>query len=219
MKLDTNTMQILKNFSTINQNIMFKPGRQIRTISPSKSVLARAKVEQDFTDSFAIYDLSRFLGTLSLFDNAELQIDGGVVKISEGENKFNYAVSDPSLIMVAPDREIELPEAEVKFTLTDEALSRVMKALSVSQLPEIAVTGDGSKILLQAIDSKGTSNDSFSVAVGHTEANFRMIFRADNIKLIPGTYEVEISSKGLSHWKGAIVEYWIAVESNSTYQG
>lgn len=219
MKLDNATLQVLKNFSAINKNIMFKPGSVIRTISPTKSVLARAKISQEFEKSFAVYDLSRFIGTLSLFNEPEIDVMDSHVMISEGNNKFSYAVTDPSLIIVPPDREIELPNPEVNCLITEEALNRVMKALSVSQLPEIAIVGKDGQILLQAVDTRGTTNDSFSVAVGETDARFRMVFRSDCIKLIPGSYDVSISSKGLSHWKGASVEYWIAVESNSTFEG
>lgn len=218
MKLDNATLQILKNFSAINKNIMFKPGSVIRTISSTKSVLARATISQEFDKSFAVYDLSRFIGTLSLFNEPEIDVKDSHVVISEGNNKFNYAVTDPSLIIVPPDREIELPNPEVNCLITEEALNRVMKALSVSQLPEIAIGGKDGQILLQAVDTRGTTNDSFSVVVGETEARFRMVFRADCIKLIPGSYDVSISSKGLSHWKGASVEYWIAVESNSSFE-
>ena len=132
MKLNTNTTQILKNFSSINQNIMIKQGNQVRTISPTKSVLARAFLNQEFDSTFAIYDLSRFLGTVSLFNEPELTLKDSYVEIAEGNNKFKYAFSDPSLIMVAPDKEIELPNPEVRFTLTEDALGRVMKALSLS---------------------------------------------------------------------------------------
>jgi hypothetical protein len=218
MKLDNATLQVLKNFASINKNIMFKPGNVIRTISSTKSVLARATISQEFDKSFAVYDLSRFIGTLSLFNEPEIDVKDSHVVISEGNNKFNYAVTDPSLIIVPPDREIELPNPEVNCLITEEALNRVMKALSVSQLPEIAIVGKDGQILLQAVDTRGTTNDSFSVVVGETNARFRMVFRSDCIKLIPGSYDVSISSKGLSHWKGASVEYWIAVESNSSFE-
>jgi hypothetical protein len=219
MKLDNATMQVLKNFSAINKNIMFKPGNVIRTISSTKSVLARAKIDQEFDKGFAVYDLSRFIGTLSLFNEPDLEVKDSHVLISEGSNKFNYAVTDPSLIIVPPDREIELPDPEVNCLITEEALNRVMKALSVSQLPEIAIVGKDGQILLQAVDTRGTTNDSFSVVVGQTDARFRMVFRSDCIKLMPGSYDVSISSKGLSHWKGTVVEYWIAVEANSSFEG
>ncbi len=147
-----------------------------------------------------------------------VQNDGTLTVLFAGNNKFQYAVTDPSLIIVPPDREIELPNPEVNCLISEEALNRVMKALSVSQLPEIAIVGKNGKILLQAVDTRGTSNDSFSVEVGETEARFRMVFRSDCMKLIPGSYDVSISSKGLSHWKGATVEYWIAVESNSSFE-
>ena len=217
MKFDANTLQVLKNFSAINKNIMFKAGNVVRTISDTKSVMAKSTINQEIPKSFGIYDLSRFLGTMSLFNEADLDIQDSVVEIREGKNKFKYALSDASLIMVAPDKDIVLPDPEIEFVLTQEALNQVMKALSVSQLPHIAVTGDGTTIYLQAIDAEGKTHDAYSVEVGTTSANFRMVFRADNIKLIPGNYNVQISAKGLSHFKGTNVEYWIAVESSSTY--
>lgn len=219
MKLDTQTIQVLKNFSSINQSIMFKAGNVVRTISPAKTVMARAVLNQDIPSQFAIYDLSRFLGTVSLFENPELQIHEKHVDITEGNNKFSYAFTDPSLIVVPPEKEINLSEAEVKFKLTGDSLHKVMRALGVASLPELAVTGKNGKTYLQAVDTKGTTNDCFSVEVGETSATFRMVFRAENIKLIQGDYDVSISSKGLAHFKGENVEYWVAVESNSSYEG
>ena len=218
MKLDAATIQVLKNFSSINQSIMFKAGNVIRTISPSKTIMARAILNQDFPAQFAVYDLSRFLGTISLFENPVLEIHEKHLDIIEGNNKFSYAFTDPSLIVVPPEKEINLASAEVKFRLTGEALHKVMRALGVASLPELAVTGKNGKIYLQAVDTRGTTNDVFSVEVGETSNTFRMIFRAENIKLISGDYDVSISSKGLAYFKGDNIEYWVAVESNSSYE-
>lgn len=219
MKLDTQTVQVLKNFSSINSNLVCKPGNQLRTISQTKSVMAKANVGVTFDKQFAIYDLSRFLGTLSMFKDPDLVHMGSYMEITEGSTKFNYTFSDPDLVIAAPDREINIPNPEIEFVLQDNDLQSVMRALQVSQLPEIAVTGKDGKIYIQACDTKGASKDTFSVEVGETKASFTMIFRAENIKLIPSNYNVKISSKGLAHFKSDVVEYWIAVESNSKYEG
>jgi len=217
MKFDTMTIQILKNFSAINQNILVKPGNKLRTISPTRAVLAQAIVEQEFTEQFAIHDLPRLLGTISLFDNPELTIDGRSMKISEGNTKFNYVLSDESIILAAPDKEVNVSDPYVEFTLTDVTLSKVLRALSVASLPELAVSGQDGKIYVQAIDSKGPMSDTFSVEVGETNKTFRAVYRAENIKFVPGDYEVSITSRGISHFKGKNVEYFVAVESNSTF--
>lgn len=219
MKLDTRTTQILKNFASINPSMLFKPGNRLSTISAGKTVMARANIDQEIPGAFAIYDLSRFLGTLSLFSDAELRVDEKFMVISQGKRKINYTFTEPSLIVTPPDKDIKLPDPEVSFTITADELSEVMKALSVLSLPEIAVVGDGTSISVQAVDSKNPSGDTYSVNVGETTATFRMIIRADNLKLLPGDYQVEISSKGLSRFSTSDVEYFIAVESNSTYEG
>lgn len=219
MKFDNRTLQILKNFSSINPSILFKPGNAISTISPSKTIMARATSSQQINDTFAIYDLSRFLSTLSLFDDPEYDIQEKFLTIKQGKRKINYTFTEPSLIVAAPDKDIKLPDPEVAFSVTSDNLQEVMKALSVLSLPEIAVVGDGESICLQALDSKNPSGDVYSVQVGTTDARFKMIIRAENMKLLQGDYEVQVSSKGLSHFRGADVEYFIAVESNSTYEG
>ena len=219
MKFNTRTLQVLKNFASINPSIMFKPGNKLATISAGKTVMARANIDQDIEGAFAIYDLSRFLGTLSLFNEPELTVQEKYMEISQGKRKINYTFTEPSLIVTPPEKDIKLPDPEVAFSISADELAEVMKALSVLSLPEIAVVGDGNSIAVQAVDSKNPSGDIYSVDVGTTAARFRMIIRAENIKLLPGDYNVEISSKGLSRFSTNDIEYFIAVESNSTYEG
>ena len=216
LKLDSKTTAVLKNFSTINPSIMFKPGSVITTISPTKTIMAKATVDQTFESQFAIYDLSRFLSTLSLFNDPELEIADKHVTISSQGKRMRYGFADPSVIISAPEKEIKLPSVDVTFRLTNESLSDVIKGLSVLRLPEIAIVGDGEDINLQAVDSKNSSSDVYSISVGKSDKKFRMIFKAENIKVIPGDYDVEISSKGISHFKGGVAEYWIAVETGSS---
>lgn len=217
MKFDATTVQILKNFSSINPSIQFKKGSRLATISSNKTVLARASLSQEIPGDFAIYDLPRFLGTISMFESPDLDIKEKYMEISQGATKFNYSFTDASLIVTPPSKDINLGDAEVNFSLKKDDLKKTLRALSVASLPEIAVVGSGGKIYLQAVDTKGSSNDVFSIEVGETTATFRMVFRADNIKLMEEDYQVSISSKGLGHFQSAAVEYWIAVESNSNF--
>lgn len=219
MNFDSRTLQILKNFSTINPSILFKPGSVLATISPTKTIMARAKINETIESPFAIYDLSRFLSTLSLFENPELSVETGSMKIKQGSKKINYTFAEPSMIVSPPEKEIKLPDPEVEFVLSADNLQELLKALSVLSLPEIAVVGDGSTVSVQVLDSKNPSGDVYSVAVGETTNTFRMIFKAENLKLLPGSYEVRISSKGLSHFSSSEVEYYIAVEASSTFEG
>lgn len=219
MQLSNETTSVLKNFASINPNLLVKPGSQLRTISPTKSIMARAVIEEKFDKGFAIFDLSQLLGRLSLFDKPELTIADSYLEIEEGEEYSEFAFAAQENIVAPPEKEITLPKPEIKFELTGKDFSKVMKAMSVSGLPEIAVTGADGKLALQAVDSKGVSKDVFTINIGKTKLKFRMFFKADNLKIIPGDYAVEISSKGLAHFKGEKVEYWIAVEQNSKFEG
>lgn len=219
MKLDPKTMNVLKNFSTVNPSILIKEGNTLATISPSKTILAKAKVPDNFTKRFAIYELSKFIGSVSLVDNAELTFGDNSVKISDGNGtELNYTYADESTIKVPPEKELKLPSVDVNFDFTDASFREVIKAAGVLSLPEIAAVGEGGNVYLQAIDSKNPSNNTFKIKVGKTDKTFRAIFKTENIiKILSGDYKVEISSKGISHFVGTDAEYWISVESNSTF--
>jgi len=219
MKFSNRTSQILRNFSTINQSIVFKPGSQIKTMSNSKTILARATVDCEFERLFAIYDLSRFLGAVSLFDDPTLDTKEKYVEITNGSEKLNFVYSDPSLIMSPPDKDIVLPSEDVIFDLTSDVLSKTQKALGVIGAPEIAFVGNGEDIFMEALNSKDPSASSYKVKLGTTDKTFRFIILPENLKLLPGDYRVVLSSKGFSHFKTTDVEYWVAMESSSTYAG
>lgn len=216
LKLEQKTIAVLKNFSTINPSILFKPGKVVSTISPNKTIMAKATIDQEIEGTFAIYDLGRFLSTLSLFTDPALEIADKYVTISSAGKKMRYGFADQSVIIAPPDKEIKLPSTDVSFKLTNDALSDVLKGLGVLRLPEIAVVGDGEDINLQAMDSKNPTSDVYSISVGKTDKKFKMIFKSENIKLIPGDYQVDISAKGIGYFKGVAAEYWIAVETSST---
>jgi hypothetical protein len=154
---------------------------------------------------------------LSLFESPELIIGERSMEISGGQQKVNYTFADPKLIVTPNDKEVKMPECEIKFRLTSDDLSRVLKAMGVLQLPEIAITGNGTDMNIEAIDSKNPSSDTYKVRLGGTELNFKMIFKAENIKIMSGDYDVQISSKGIAHFKGTEIEYWIATEASSTF--
>lgn len=217
MKLETRTTQILRNFSSINPSIIFTPGNVISTVSPTKTILAKAKITQEFKSRFAIYDLSRFLGTISLFDDPELDIHDKYLTIKQGLREINYNFADENCIAVPPSKNIVLNNAEVSFSIKELELQELIKALSVLSLPDIAIVGDGETMSIQATDCKNPTSDNYSLSVGETSDNFKIFIKAENFKVIIGDYDVSVSSKGISHFKGVDIEYWIAVSSASTF--
>ena len=217
MKLEAKTIQILKNFASINPSLLFKAGSSISTVSPSKTIMARATISETIPSNFAIYDLSKFLGVLSLFDAPDLTIEDRCMKIAGGQQTVSYTFTDPDLIVTPNDKEVNMPKCEIELKLTADDLTRVVKAMSVLQLPEIAIMGDEEAIYVEALDSKNPSSDTYKVKLGETSLKFKMIFKAENIKVMSGDYDVKISSKGIAHFKGSEVEYWIATESNSSF--
>jgi hypothetical protein len=216
---------MLKNFSDINMSIEIKEGNILRTVSVQKNILAQAELEDSFPQDFAIYELNRFLGAVSLFDDPEFQFNGKSANIGTTKHSVDYVYCDPSMIVTPPENNITFPDPEVKFTLSQDALSQVMKASNVLGTPEIAIEGGphpNDSIRVKALDVNNDSTDTFKVVLdeksGHT---FRFVFKTENMKMIPGNYDVEISSKGISHFtlQGQKLEYWIATESTSSFGG
>ncbi len=220
MKLSENTVNVLRNFATINQGLVFKTGNTLRTVSKQQNVLAKVTVTESFDKNFAIYDLNRFLAVLSSMNDPDLTVGTGNMKIASGTSKTTYGLSDEAMVVSAPDNDISVQNAEVKFTLTKDNLAQVLKLSGVLGLPNIAVRGNRKKISIAAVDVKNQDSDVFSVDVGDTDAEFQFIFVTENFKMIPGDYEVQISSKGVAHFKSKKdpLEYWIATEVGSKYE-
>ena len=219
MKLSEHTVNVLKNFSNINPMLLVNPGSSLTTMNINKSIFALADVEENFPSQFAIFELPKFLGVLSLFKEPELEFGNKQVKIVSGRQSVNYTFADPSMI-VAPDpnKNINFPVADVEFSISQEELQRVVRATAVLQLPDIAVVGDGENISITATNSKNPTTDGFSIVVGNTDKNFTMYFEvSDIIKLISSDYNVKISSKGLSQWRSDNVLYYVAVKANSSF--
>jgi len=219
MKFEARTLQILKNFSTINPSLQFKEGSILSTVSPNKTVMAKATIKENIPSTFSIYDLSKFLGVLSLFDSPEISLEEKYLIIKGNSKQVQYTYADPRNIVLPGEKEIKLPELEINFQLTSDTLQSVLKAMGVLGLPEIAVTGENGVLSVQAVNTKNPSSDNFSIDVGQTSLTFKMIFLAENIKIIQDEYDVSISSKGIAHFKGKDIEYWVATESSSTFKG
>lgn len=220
MKLSDNTLTYLKNFSSINSGIVFQEGNVLRTISKQQNILAKVTVAETFADKFAIYDLNRFLALIGSLSDPSLEISSEKknIKIKSGASQTVYGLSDESLVVTAPAKDLKV-SGEVKFLLTKDVMSQVLKMAGILGLPNIAVRGDRSKISVAASDVKNQDSDVFSIEVGDTGAEFEMIFSTDNFKMIPGDYNVAISSKGISHLQNTKepIEYWIAIEAGSRY--
>ena len=220
MKLSDKTVSLLKNFSTINQSILFKKGSSLRTISVMKNILAEATVDEDFPKDFGIYDLNQFLNGLSLHQDPELDFTNeSYVRISEGKMRSNYFFSDPNVIIVPPEKEISLPSIDVSFELKTQQLDRLLKAAAVYQLPDLSVDGEAGVVKLVVRDKKNDTSNDFSILVGETDNEFSFNFKVENIKILPGTYEVSISKKLLSEFtsKDRSLKYFIALEPDSKF--
>jgi len=218
MNLSNETLSVLKSFSTINPSIQFREGGELKTISPTKTVLAKAKLKDTVNSTFAIYDLSRFLGVVSLFEDPKYTVNENTLTIESDGRKVNYTFCDPSTIMLPPDKELNIGETDICFDMKKDHFNEVMKALGVMSLPDFVIVGDGSKIYLRATDTKNPSSDRYDIEVGTTDKTFNVVFRTENMKVMPGDYTVSISSKGISHFESAELEYWIAIESTSTFE-
>ena len=220
MKLSESTVNLLKNFSSINQSILFKEGTKLRTISVMKNILVEANVAEEFPRDFGIYDLNQFLNGLSLHANAELNFDNQeYVLIKEGRMRSKYFFADPSVIVAPPEKEITLPSEDVQFELTSQQLEKLKKASSVYQLPDVSVIGEAGVIKLVARDKKNDTSNDFSIIVGETEDEFTFNFKEENLKIVPGNYDVTVSSKLLSRFTNQNIDvvYYIALEPDSTF--
>jgi hypothetical protein len=223
MKLSESTINVLKNFATINAGMQFKEGSVVRTISKQQNVLGKATIKETFEKDFVIYDLNRFLSLCSSLTDPEIVIntDANNLTVKSGTSKTTYGLADESMIVAPPAKEIKIENSEVNFKLTKDDMNQVLKLSGILGLPNIAVVGDGASISISALDVKNDESDNFSIKVGETASNFKMIFNTENLKMVPGTYDVSISSKGISHFKHVTdqIEYWIATEAGSKYEG
>ena len=220
MKLSDSTLSLLKNFSTINQSILFKQGSKLRTISVMKNILAEATISEELPQDFGIYDLGQFLNGLALHNNPELNFeDESYVIIKEGRSRSKYFFADPNVIITPPDKPITLPSEDVTFDLSTDQLDKLLKAAAIYQLPDLSVVGENGVVRIVVRDKKNDTSNDFAITVGETSDVFNFNFKVENIKIIPGTYEVVVSQKLLSRFtaKNYDLTYYIALEPDSTF--
>ena len=218
MKLTSKTISILKNFSTINQNLMVKTGNTLSTMSAMKNIVAQAEVTEKFPQEFAIYDLNEFLSALSLFEEPELNFQDQYVTITQSSSRksLKYWFSDPEVV-TTPSKAISMPSKEITFKLSSDSLNEIQKAAAVIGAPDMALANG----MIMVTDKKNDTANAYEddVDVNETEADYKFWFKTENLKLIDGSYDVEVSSKSISHFTNSAVgvEYWIALEPESTY--
>ena len=221
MKLSDKTLSLLKNFSGINQSILFKEGSSLRTISVMKNILAEATITETFPKDFGIYDLNQFLNGLNLHQTPELDFENDkYVMIREGKSRSKYFFADPSVIVTPPDKEILLPSEDVCFELNTQQLDKLLKAAAIYQLPDLSAVGEAGVVKLVVRDKKNDTSNDFSIVVGETDSIFTFNFKVENIKILPGSYEVVISQKLLSQFTSTDrdLKYYIAMEPDSTFE-
>ncbi len=217
MKLSDKTVGILKNFSTINQNILIKEGSKIRTMSTMKNILAEANVTEAFPADFGIYDLNEFLGVLTLAKDADLNFDNeSFLTANNGPTKIKYFYSDPSILTTPPET-FNAPECNVELSMPQAQLADVLKAAAVVQLPDVVISSDGNPgVDVIATDLKNTTSNTYTQTLDIDRPPFECIFKAENLKMISGDYQVHIATEaGVSNWVGTDVSYWIAMEAKT----
>jgi hypothetical protein len=220
MKLSDNTLALLKNFAGINNSILVKQGNRLRTISVAKNILAEAEITEEFPRDFAIYDLNQFLNGLSLHQDPDLDfVEESYLSIKEGKRRVKYFFADPNVIISPPEKEIKLPSEDVCFQLDSVTLEKLLKAAAVYQLPDLSAVGEAGVVKLVVRDKKNDTSNEYSIVVGETDAEFTFNFKVENIKIIPGAYDVVVSSKLLSQFTNSKynLKYYIALEPDSTF--
>ena len=224
MKLSDHTVDVLKNFATINQNLVIKQGSTLTTMSAMKNIVAKAEVEESFDKEVAIYDLNEFLASISLFTNPVLEFNEGFVTIKEENNPKNslkYFYSDPSVV-TSPNKTITMPSKEVSFKLNGENLNKLKRAAGVIQAPDLVLEKKNTDVFLTVKDKKNDTANTFSIDVDTVAdgSDFKFFFKVENLKLMDGDYDVDISSKNISHLASSNkdVEYWVALEPESSYE-
>ena len=220
MKLSDNTLTILKNFAGINNSILVKQGNKLRTISVAKNILAEADITEEFPRDFAIYDLNQFLNGLSLHQDPDLDFkEGSYLSIKEGKRRVKYFFADPNVIISPPEKDIQLPSQDVCFQLDSTSLEKLVKAAAVYQLPDLSAIGEAGVIKLVIRDKKNDTSNEYAIVVGETDDEFTFNFKVENIKIIPGAYDVVVSSKLLSQFTNTKynLTYYIALEPDSTF--
>lgn len=225
MKLSNETLNVLKNFGAINQGIMFKKGKTLKTISSHKNILAQVDIKEEIPTEFGVYDLNNFLSVVSLhkddptfdFNDKEVLITG-----NSGRSKLKYRFCASNMINTPPDKEFSMPDPEITIKLSSEDFDWIMRAAAILASPQVAIESDGTTVSLVTLDLQNDAahSEMLNLPIQGAGSKYRMLFKTENLtKIMPGSYEVKISSKGISHFKNETLplQYWITIESGSTY--
>ena len=220
LTLSKQTIDLLKNFASINSNILIKPGKSIRTISNYKNLMAETTVDEEFPQEFGIWDLNKLLGTVSLFDSPTFEFEDKHMVISGGGSRVKYFYSEPKLLTTI-NKELKMPDVVVTVILTDESIKEIQKAASVLQLPDLSICSDDGEMLIRVNDRKDPTSNNFVLEMGPTNKDFDFRFKVENLKLYPGGYNVEIAESSVAKFThdSLDLKYFIALEPDSTYNG
>ena len=219
MNISPETLDILRNFSTINSGLTVKEGNELKTVSAMKNIFAKAIVNEDFDKEHSIYDLSEYLGAVSLFDTPTFEFNAEKVTVTEGDHSVQYYYADPQMV-ISPQKDINMPDPEITFDIDEGVLDSLLKASSVLSLPDMVLSSDGTTVILTVKDKKNSTSNIFSKTVAQGNGStYEMFLRMENVKVIPGDYTVFVSSKGIAQFtnRKQSVEYFIALEPDSNY--
>ena len=219
MKLSKETLALLKNFAGINSNLLLKDGGKLSTISAQKNIMASASVTESLPSEFGIYDLNEFLGALSLFDDPELTFTDKFVTMKEGAAHIKYYAADKSVLSY-PQKDITFPSSDIDFNLPSATLTQIIRTASVLRAPDLSIVGKKGKVTLVVGDRKNPTANTFDLEVGDTESTFDVAMKVENLKMIPGDYDVSISSRKISRFQSTSSDtvYYVAVEADSSFE-
>lgn len=218
MIIDEKTIAVLANFQRINQNLIIRPGNTLRTISASDSLMAQASVPFVFHDEFYIYDLSKLLAILSLSKESDISKEDKDLVIKQGKSKIRYRLADPVLFKEVSTGDIVIPEPDIEFSLPWSVLASVMKALQILKVNELAFSGDGQKLMISSYNLRDKDDNSYSTEIGETYKVFNCIIELEKLKLMESDYYVKITKKGLVHFKGDNIDYYVAFNNQSRFE-
>ena len=219
MNLSKETINILKNYSTISPNILIQEGSALKTKSVQNTIFSSVTLHDVFPLDFGIYDLTEFLGVLTLFNNPDLEFNDKFVRISEGSTSIKYFSADP-VVLKYPMQDVIFPSADVSFLLSAETLSLISKTASVLRVPDISFVGSDDILNLIVTDKKNPTSNAFEVKIGETDSSFHINFKIEMMKFINSDYQVEISSKKIAKFtaSNSDLQYFVGVEADSTFE-
>ena len=216
MKLSKDTLEVLKNFATINTNILVREGTSVSTISTGKNIFAKAEVTEPFPKEFAVYDLNSLLSLLTVMEDTDVDFGDESLTVSKGNAKFEYYYADPNIIVSAPDKSIEV-DTFFQFDLSKDDIDMILKAAAITAAPMLSVVGDGSEVVVTVGDPATPKSNSFKQVIGQTDKTFDARLAVENFKVVPSGYTVTLSEKKfmfLESSKGDL-KYWLALERSS----